>query len=249
MMPLVEPEGGAPQSLARLLHDTRALQHSARVFENESERMLGIDVNGGVWLKPGAAIAYRGDITFERLATLDAASIQSMVMREAAPLVRAVGKGRLYCGLHGSRVRIVRLTGESIVVASEDLLAFEDSLTFKAGLVGHGVGIAAGGLVGVTLSGQGAVAIATHGAPLTLEVEPGSPVNTDPHATLAWSTSLTPVLKTDLSWRSLFGHGGSEPVQMHFEGSGFVMVQPYKDASRVGPKVNPMKQLTRVIAG
>jgi hypothetical protein len=26
-------------------------------------------VDGGVWLKPGAAIAYRGDVSFERLAT------------------------------------------------------------------------------------------------------------------------------------------------------------------------------------
>ena len=34
--------------------------------------MLRIDVDGGVWLKPGAAIAYRGNIRFERLPTLSA---------------------------------------------------------------------------------------------------------------------------------------------------------------------------------
>ena len=46
-------------------------------------------MDGGVWLKPGAAVAYRGDLTFERLPTLGAGSVQDAVLREAAPLVRA----------------------------------------------------------------------------------------------------------------------------------------------------------------
>ena len=33
-----------------------------------------------------------------------------------------------------------------------------------------------------------------------------------------------------MSWRSAIGHGGREPVQMYFEGRGFVLVQPYEDA-------------------
>jgi uncharacterized protein (AIM24 family) len=221
------------QSLAGFLCETGALGDAGEGFENESARTLRIDVDGGVWLKPGAAIAYRGDLAFERLATLDARSLQDVVTREAAPLVRGIGKGRLYCGQHGSHVRVLRLAGESFVVAWPDLLAFADGLTFATSLVGHGVGIAAGGLVAVTLSGHGAVAIATHGQPLTLEVTPDNPVNTDPHATIAWSAALTPALRTDVSWRSVFGHGGHEPVQMHFEGTGFVVVQPYEDPSRV----------------
>jgi uncharacterized protein (AIM24 family) len=248
-MQAMKTERTSAGSLVQFLRDTGALHDEAAGFVNESARTLRIDVDGGVWLKPGAAIAYRGEITFERLATLDASSFQDVVMRETAPLVRAVGRGRLYCGHHGSHVRVVRLAGESLVVAWTDLLAFEESLTFRADLVGHGVGIAAGGLMGVALSGHGAVAIATHGQPLTLDVVPGSPVDTDPHATLAWSPALTPVLKTDVSWRSVFGHGGHEPVQMHFSGSGFVIVQPYEDPSRFGLEINPLKRLARFIAG
>jgi uncharacterized protein (AIM24 family) len=236
-------------SLAQFACETRALVDAGASFENESARTLRIDVDGGVWLKPGAAIAYRGDIMFERLATLDASSLQDVVMRETAPLVRAVGKGRLYCAHHGSHVRVIRLAEESLVVAWTDLLAFEESLTFSTSLVAHGVGIAAGGLVSVMLSGHGAVAIATHGQPLTLAVEPGNPVNTDPHATLAWSATLTPMLKTDVSWRSVFAHGGHEPAQMHFDGTGFVVVQPYEDPSRFGVKVNPLKRLAQMVAG
>lgn len=239
----VDEGGQSAQSLARLLSDSRALEAPAAVFQNESERMLGIDVNGGVWLKPGAAIAYRGELVFARRATLDAASATDAVLRETAPLVRAVGRGRLYCAHRGSHVRVVRLDGESIVVAWPDLLAFEEALEFRPRMVGHGVGIAAGGLVAVTLSGHGSVALVTHGKPLSLRVLPGQPVSTDPHATLAWSATLAPTLKLDVSWRSIVGHGGQEPVQMHFDGDGFVIVQPFKDPSRLDG-VDPVKRLT-----
>ena len=91
------------------------------------------------------------------------------------------------------------------------------------------------------LTGHGAFAIAAHGEPLTLPVEMDRPVSTDPHATLAWSGQLTPSLKTDLSWRSVFRHGGQEPFQMFFEGTGFVVVQPYKTPRRVAPSRKPLK--------
>jgi uncharacterized protein (AIM24 family) len=218
-------------------------------FENDSARTLRIDVDGGVWLKPGAAVAYRGDIAFERRPTLNARSFEDAVMREAAPLVRAAGQGRLYCAQHGSHVRVIRLTGDALVVAWPDLLAFEEALTFEAHLVGHGIGVAAGGLAAVRLSGHGSAALATHGSPLTLEVTPDNPLSTDPHATLAWSAELAPVLKTDLTWRSVFAHGGHEPVQMRFEGRGIVLVQPYEDPNRFSVKVNPLKRLAALVAG
>jgi uncharacterized protein (AIM24 family) len=69
-------------------------------------------------------------------------------------------------------------------------------------------------------------------------------VSTDPHATLAWSGDVTPTLKTDLSWRSAFRHGGQQPLQMLFEGTGFVVVQPYKNPNLVAPKLDPLKHLT-----
>lgn len=216
-------------SMEAFLRQSHEKMVGGESFEQESERMLRIDVNGGVWLKPGAVIAYRGDVGFERRHTLDAHSAYDAAMRELAPLVRAQGAGRLYCGDHGAHVRIIRLTGEALVVTWRELLAFEESLQFDMSIVGHGVGLAAGGLTAVRLSGHGALAISTHGEPLTLPVSALNPVSTDPYATLAWSGGLTPALKTDLTWRSLFRHGGQEPVQMFFEGDGFVVVQPYEE--------------------
>ena len=67
-------------------------------------------------------------------------------LRELSPLVRAIGRGRLYRGHHGWHVRLLRLAGETINVVWEELLAFEESLNVETTFISHGVGIAAGGL-------------------------------------------------------------------------------------------------------
>lgn len=234
----------AAYSLERFIEETREKDTIAGTFAKQSERMLRIDVDDSVWLRPGAAVAYRGEIAFERLPTMAAGSIEDAALREMTPLIRAVGVGRLYCGYEGAHVRLLKLAGETVFVSWNELLAFESSLTFQATFVRHRVGIASGGLVVVQLTGNGTLAMATHGEPLTLEVSPGNPVSSDPHATLAWSGSLTPSLKTDLTWRSAIRHGGQEPVQMLFAGSGFVVVQPYKNPNRFVSKIN-LKHLVK----
>ncbi|MEZ5292910.1 MAG: AIM24 family protein [Vicinamibacterales bacterium] len=242
------PPGPAP-TFGALVDATRPAASGGESFRCESARTLRIDVDGEVWLTPGAAIAYRGDLTFHRRPTVEAADPIDAVLRETAPLVRAVGRGCLYCAHHGSHVRIVRLIGDAVVVAWSDLLAFERTLVFEPRLVAHGVGIAAGGLAAVRLSGEGLFAFTSHGRPLALPVTPEAPVNTDPHATVAWSDGLEPTLKTDLSWRSLVGHGGEEPFQMHFGGTGVVLVQPFEDPSRFHLGANPLKRLAAMVGG
>lgn len=248
-MSATEQRSEPVQSLAAFIDDTREQDLCGPDFRNETARTIRVEIDGCVWLKPGAAIGYRGDIAFERLPVLRAESVMDAVLRETAPLVRAVGKGRLYCGFHGAHLRVVQLTGESIVVSWQDLVAFQQSLTFESMLLGHGVGLAAGGLVVVRLSGHGSFAVATHGRPITLEVAPGHPVSTDPHATIAWSGDLTPALKLDVTWRSAIGHGGHEPVQMLFDGAGFVVVQPHEDPSRFGLGAHPIRRVASLLAG
>lgn len=210
--------------------------------------MLRIDVDGGVWLKPGAAIAYRGNIEFDRLPTVGADSLTEAAFREITPIVRAAGTGRMYCGHHGEQVRIIELRDETMFVIWEELLAFEETLRFEAGLVGNGLSLATGGLVRMRLSGSGSVALVTHGEPLTLQVSPDNPLSTDPRATIAWSGGLTPTLKTDLSWRTIIGHGGRQPIQMRFEGEGRVVVQPFKDQPRVMLQKQSLRKLQALLA-
>jgi uncharacterized protein (AIM24 family) len=79
------------------------------------------------------------------------------------------------------------------------------------------------------LSGHGLIAITTHYEPVTLLVKPGHPVRTDPNATVAWSGSLSPSFKTDISLKTLLGRQSGESFQMEFAGDGFVVIQPYEE--------------------
>jgi uncharacterized protein (AIM24 family) len=237
------------RSLGQFVRDTGEQTTIGSRFGNESVRTLRVDLDGGVWLKPGAAVAYRGDIRFERQRVLSAPSVKTALLRETAPLVYASGRGRLFCAHHGSHASAIALSGETIFVAWPDLLAFEESLECVPTLVDHGVSLAAGGLVVMRLSGHGSLAVVSHGRPLSLAVTGGQPLSTDPHATMAWSADLRVRLKTDLSWRSAVQHGGHEPVQMLFEGEGFVIVQPFEDPGRFTVRVNPLKRLASLLAG
>jgi len=248
-MDAIETSRGEAQSLDRFVRETVEQPGVGSRFENESARTLRIEVDGGVWMKPGAAIAYRGDIRFERARTLAAPSFKAALLRETAPLVRASGTGRLFCAHHGSHAFVIRMSGETFFVAWPDLLAFEDSLDCEPTLVSHGVGIAAGGLAVMKLSGRGAFAFVSHGEPLTLRVTEGQSVSTDPHATLGWSSGLTPRLKTELSWRTTLRHGGHEPIQMSFEGTGFVIVQPFENPRRFAVRLNSLKRIAAIITG
>jgi uncharacterized protein (AIM24 family) len=239
----------AARSLDQFVSDTAEQAAMDGRFANESARMLRVDVDGGVWLKPGAAVAYRGDIRFERQRVLSAPSVRTALLRETAPLVYASGRGRLFCAHHGSHASGIALSGETIFVAWPDLLAFEESLECVPTLVDHGVSLAAGGLVVMRLSGHGSLAVVSHGRPLSLAVTRGQPVCTDPHATIGWSAGLRVQLKTDLTWRSALQHGGHEAVQMLFEGEGFVIVQPFEDPGRFTVRVTPLKRLASLLAG
>ncbi|MCP4711898.1 MAG: AIM24 family protein, partial [Planctomycetes bacterium] len=47
--------------------------------------------------------------------------------------------------------------------------------------------------------------------------------------TVAWSGSLSPEFKKDVSLKTFFGRGSGESIQMHFEGEGFVVIQPFEE--------------------
>lgn len=201
-------------------------------FVKASERIVRINVDGRALVKLGAGIAHYGDIKFNRLPPLKAKGLSEKLLRMVTPLVSVEGKGAVYCAKQGWRVRIVTLTGGTVNVAADELLAFEDSLEFDMFMVGVGVSLTSGGIFAIKLSGSGSLAIAVHGDPMVLPVTPGNDLRTDPHATVAWTEGLVPTLSTDLSWLSLIGKGGGEAFEMHFAGTGEVVVQPSEDAAK-----------------
>ncbi len=135
----------------------------------------------------------------------------------------------MYLADMGKKISILHLTADAVCVNGNDLLAFEESLSWDIKLMRKVSAMLAGGLFNVRLEGTGLVAITTHYDPVTLIVKPNAPVRTDPNATVAWSGNLSPEFKTDISLKSFLGRGSGESIQMEFNGDGFVVVQPYEE--------------------
>ena len=203
-------------------------------FEVENRATLQVNLQGTVYAKAGAMVAYRGDVKFSRKGTLEdgvGKFLKKAVTGEGMTLMKMEGNGRVYLADRNKRVHVLALEGESLCVNGNDLLALQSTLDWDIVMLRSVAGALAGGLFNVQIAGRGLVAITTHGQPLVLPVTSARPVHTDPQATVAWSGQLTPEIHTDISLGTLVGRGSGEGVQMRFKGDGWVMVQPYEESA------------------
>jgi uncharacterized protein (AIM24 family) len=197
-------------------------------FQKENKRLLDINVDGTAMVKAGSMIGYTGEMTFTGKSSAEGGLtgfIKEAVSSEGTPVMEAEGDGHLYVAEQGKKVQILDLDdGESISVNGTDVLAFETSIDYEINTIGSVSEAAAGGLTNVYLTGPGQVAISTHGDPLVLD----PPVTTDPDATVAWSSNLSPSIGTNKKIE--IGQTSGEAIQMNFTGTeGFVVVQPYEE--------------------
>lgn len=224
-------------SIASFLEFTAQKDDKHSFFELEQPELLELNLkNQTVLAKNGSMVAYVGEIKFERRGMLSGGVgnfLKKALSGEGTTMMKATGSGRLYVADYGKKVRVLYLENESINVNGNDVLAHEEAIKSDIKMLKSIAGMMSGGLFQVNLSGTGHVAITTHGHPITLLVKPGEPVYTDPNATVAWSGNLTPQLKTDVTLKSLIGRGSGESIQMKFEGTGWVLVQPYEEVYSV----------------
>jgi len=219
-------------SLAEFVSSTAERDRGQGLFELESDRLLEVNLNGTVWTKTGSMVAYLGAIKFTREGLLEhgvGKLLKKALTGEGTRLTKAEGRGKLYLADSGKKVSIINLQNETLCINGNDLLAFEPSINWDIQLMRKVTAMLAGGLFNVRLEGTGMVAMTTHYDPRTLRVSPGTPVFTDPNATVAWSGNLSPEFRTDVSLKTFLGRGSGESIQMQFVGDGFVVVQPYEE--------------------
>lgn len=200
-------------------------------FQRENKRLLNVPVDGSVMVKAGTMIAYTGDVTFTGKSSAEGGItgfIKETVSSEGTPIMEAEGRGQLYVADQGKKAQILELEEDkSISVNGNDVLAFESAIDYEIDTIGGLSEAAAGGLTNVYLTGPGTVAITTHGDPVVMT----PPVFTDPDATVAWSTNLSPSIATNKTFE--IGQTSGEAMQMEFTGSeGFVVVQPYEEGGQ-----------------
>ena len=219
-------------TLNGFIERTKNLDRGEGIFEQESERMLELNLDGSVWTKMGSMVAYKGDVKFTREGILSQGLgnlLKKAVSGEGAQLTKAEGKGVVYLADAGKKVTILKLENEAIIVNGNDILAFEESISNEIKMMKKITAMLSGGLFNVRLEGTGMIAITTHYDPITLMVTPDQPVTTDPNATVAWSANLEPAFKKDVSLKTFVGRGSGDSIQMEFRGTGFVVIQPYEE--------------------
>ncbi len=220
-------------SLAEFVKRTAEQDQSKEVFELENPHLLEVKLQGRVWSKAGAMIAYLGQVKFSRESILNrglGGLLKKVVTGEGMTLMKMEGQGRVYLADKGKKIQILYLENDTICVNGNDVLALEDSLEYDIKMLRSLGAAATGGLFNVRINGTGYVAMTTHYEPLTLAVRQGMPVFTDPNATVAWSGNLNPSIHTDISIKTLLGRGSGESFQLKFEGEGWVVMQPYEES-------------------
>lgn len=226
-------------SFTHFVDRTKNKDRGEGLFELETDRFLEVNLDGDVWIKMGAMVAYNGEIKFTREGVLSRGVgnlLKKAISGEGTKLTKAEGRGVLYLADMGKKVTVLKLEGESICVNGNDVLAFQDSIQYDIKMLRKVTAMLAGGLFNVRLEGTGLIAITTHYDPITLEVRPGHPVITDPNATVAWSGNLEPAFRKDVSLKTFLGRGSGESIQMEFNGEGFVVIQPYEEAYAQAPQ-------------
>lgn len=200
----------------------------------QNSKMLKIQLNGECMARTGAMVAYQGNVQFQALGSGGAAKwLKSKLTGEGVPLMKLTGQGDVFLAERAADVHIIDLApGDALSVNGSSVLAFEASLNYDIKMV-QGMGmLSAAGMFNCVFTGQGRIAITTHGTPVVLTVD--QPTYADPQAAICWSASLqTGYHRADqLGLGTLLGRSTGEAFTMSFAGQGFVVVQPSEEPPR-----------------
>ncbi|WP_405388548.1 AIM24 family protein [Streptomyces sp. NBC_01102] len=208
-------------------------------FREINSKMVEATVVPGqkMYSRRGAMLAYRGDVSFTPNIQGGQGGPASMIGRrvadEATPLMTVEGGGTVMFGHGGHHIQVIGLSGDTLYVEADRLLAFDGTLqqgTMFMGSQGGVMGMVRGqvtgqGLFTTTLKGHGAAAVMAHGGVVELTITPGRPVHVDPQAYVAHHGDVRNKLSTALGWRDMVGRGSGEAFQLELSGSGAVYVQ------------------------
>ncbi|MFD7259702.1 AIM24 family protein [Streptomyces sp. NPDC059874] len=208
-------------------------------FREINSKMVEAQVIPGqkMYSQRGAMLAYRGDVSFTPSLTGGQGGVMGMIGRRVAneqtPLMTVEGSGTVMFGHGGHHIQVINLTGETLYVEADRLLAFDGTLqqgTMFMGSQGGIMGMVRGqvtgqGLFTTTLKGHGSVAVMAHGGVIELPIHPNRPVHVDPQAYVAHHGDVRNKLSTALGWRDMVGRGSGEAFQLELSGQGAVYVQ------------------------
>ncbi len=201
---------------------------SQEAFALQNSKLLKVSLNQiTIQAKLGAMVAYQGDVKFEHAGSGGLGKwVKKSMTGEGTKLMKIEGSGEVFLAEQAQDVHLIKLEGEEITCNGRNVLAFDAGIDWDIKRLDSGAaGALSGGLYNMSLSGTGWVAVISDGPPVLLQTG-DTPTFVDPNAAITWSASVTPHVKVDANLKTLIGRGSGETMQLGFQGTGWVLVQP-----------------------
>jgi uncharacterized protein (AIM24 family) len=200
---------------------------SQEAFALQNAKLLKVSLNQvAIQAKLGSMVAYQGEVSFEHAGSGGMSRlIKKAVTGEGSSLMKMTGTGEVFLADQAQDIHLIKLENDAITCNGANLLAFDAGIDWDIKRVEGASGMLGGGLFNTSLQGSGWVAIISDGPPVLLNTG-DAPTFADPQAAITWSSSVKTGIKTDVKLKNFIGRGSGESIQMSFEGSGWVLVQP-----------------------
>jgi uncharacterized protein (AIM24 family) len=194
----------------------------------QNSKMLKVELNGEVMARRGAMVGYQGQVQFQALGAGGIGKwLKSKVTGEGVPIMKMTGRGDVFLANEAQDIYLIDLEGnDALSINGANVLAFDSTLQYDIKMV-QGMGmLSSAGLFNCMFTGQGRIAITTHGTPVVVQVD--QPTYADPQAAVCWSASLQTGFHRaeQLGLGMLVGRTTGEAFTMSFAGQGFVVIQP-----------------------
>lgn len=204
-----------PQTVeAKRIDVARKIEGASKTFTLHENGFLEINFARSVHVKRGTVSSYSGNLKF--------IAESGLLGTTAQTLVKAVGQGKIFVYEKGRKTFLLDLHDEFIYVEGRNLLALEDSLTYRVEPIYDGAYQRK--IDTVKIFGKGSLAISTSIEPLTLRVTREYPLSISSNALVAWTGNLIPTVVDDKSLESVMIEntdvGG---FKIRFEGDGVVV--------------------------
>ena len=199
---------------AKRIDVARKIEGASKTFALHENGFLEINFARSVHCKRGTVSSYSGNLKF--------VAESGLLGTTAQTLVKAVGQGKIFVYEKGRKTFLLDLHDEFIYVEGSNLLALEDSLTYRVEPIydaGYQKKIDI-----VKIFGKGSLAISTSIEPLTLRVTREYPLSISSNALVAWTGNLIPTVVDDKSLENvMIENEGVAGFKIRFEGDGVVV--------------------------
>jgi uncharacterized protein (AIM24 family) len=192
----------------------RKVEGASRTFVLHENGFLEINFANSAYVKKGTVSSYSGNLKF--------VAESGLLGTTAQTLVKAVGQGKIFVYEKGRKAFLLDLSEEFIYVEGSNLLALEETLTYRVEPIYDSAYQRK--IDTVKIFGKGSLAISTDIEPLTLRVSRELPLSISSTALVAWTGNLIATVVDDKTLENVMietaGDGG---FKIRFEGDGVVV--------------------------